>query len=209
MRDGWSGRALLCLGLLTAVAACDPSLLPGSQSRAQFNVGGTPVAVAAPPGWCIDSSSLRRSTDSAFALLTGCAPLGGAGAEAGRQGVALTASISDGTLAQPESGADGLSELRAFAATREGRSALGRSGQPGQVRILATETNGGVYYVLVEDRGTPPVAGLDTQFWRAFLDVKGRAVALSTLGFTGESDAQSSLNELAALARSIQAANRN
>ena len=84
---------------------------------------------------------------------------------------------------------------------------LGRSGEPSRVRVLATSSSGGVYYVLIEDRGRLPIAGLDRQFWRAFLDVNGRTVALSSLGFTGESDAQASLNELATFAKWIQAAN--
>lgn len=207
MQIGRIGRALLVFGAVAAVTACDPSMMPGSRTKAQFNVAGTRVTIAAPQGWCIDPDSARRSADGAFVLLTDCALLGRSGAAAGRRGVALAASVSDGTIVRLESDAEGLSELRAFAATRDGRSVLGRSGQPDRVRILATETTGGIYYVLVEDRGALPVAGLDREFWRAFLDVKGRTVALSTLGFTGESDAQASLNELVAFARSIQAAN--
>ena len=39
--------------------------------------------------------------------------------------------------------------------------------------------------MLVEDRGPQPIAGIDRQFWRAFLEVNGRMAALSVLGFEG------------------------
>ena len=85
---------------------------------------------------------------------------------------------------------------------------LGRSGQPSRVRILNTQIKDGVLYVLVEDRGRLPVAGIDRQFWRAFLEVHGRMTALSLLGFEGAGvEPQQALNQLAALAASIRAAN--
>jgi hypothetical protein len=205
MRIGRLGLALLCLA---ALAACDPAMLAGSApSRARFDVAGAAVTIAAPPGWCIDPSTARKSADGAFVLLTDCGLLGKPGTEVGRKGVALTASISDGSLLAAEGDADALADFQDFAASREGRAVLSRSGEASRVRVLATSSSGGVYYVLIEDRGRLPIAGLDRQFWRAFLDVNGRTVALSSLGFTGESDAQASLNELATFAKWIQAAN--
>ena len=76
------------------------------------------------------------------------------------------------------------------------------------MRIVNTQLSGGVLYVLVEDRGAQPIAGIERQFWRAFLEVNGRLVALSMLGFQGAGpDPQAALNQLAALARATQAAN--
>ena len=63
-------------------------------------------------------------------------------------------------------------------------------------------------YVLVEDRGRLPIAGIDRQFWRAFLEVNGRMTALSVLGFSNAGvGPQEALNQLAALATAIRAAN--
>lgn len=208
MRIGLFGRAVLGLAALAGVAACDPATMAaGGPSRAKFDVGGASVTIAAPPGWCIDPKAARKSADGAFVLLTDCGLLGKPGATVGKKGAALTASISAGSLLAAEGDADALDDFQEFAASREGRGVLGRSGQPDRVRILATRASGGVYYVLVEDRGRLPISSLDRQFWRAFLDVNGQTVALSSLGFTGESDAQSSLNELATFAKWIQAAN--
>lgn len=211
-RAGLTMRGVAAAAVLALLGGCDPATMAamggGAPARAKFDVAGAPVTIAAPPGWCIDQKSARKTGDGAFVLLTDCGLLGKPGAKVGRKGVALTASVSDGSLFEAEGDADGLADLQDFAASREGRTVLGRSGQADRVRILATQASGGVYYVLVEDRGKLPIAGLDRQFWRAFLDVNGRTVALSSLGFTGASDAQSSLNELATFAKWIQAANK-
>ena len=98
----------------------------------------------------------------------------------------MTASVSTGGFAgEGDTAAGSLEDLAEFAETREGRTVLGRSGQPDRVRILNTQLSGDVLYVLVEDRGAQPIAGIDRQFWRAFLEVNGRLVALSVLGFEG------------------------
>ena len=61
-------------------------------------------------------------------------------------------------------------------------------------------------YVLVEDRGRLPIAGIDRQFWRAFLEVNGRMTVLSVLGFSngGVGAAAEALDQLAALAAAIR-----
>ena len=141
-------------------------------------------------------------------LISDCALLGAAGA---RQpvGAALTASVSTGGFAgEGDDPAQTLEDLQDFAATEEGRAMMGRSGQPARVRILATQMRAGVLYVLVEDRGRQPIAGVDPRFWRAFMEVNGRMAALSVLDFQGSGlDAQAGLNQLAAFAGAIQRAN--
>ena len=119
-------------------------------------------------------------------LISDCALLGAAGARP-PVGAALTASVSTGGFAgEGDDPAQTLQDLQAFAATEEGRAMMGRSGQPARVRILATYMRAGVLYVLVEDRGRQPIAGVEPRFWRAFMEVNGRMAALSVLGFQGE-----------------------
>lgn len=201
------------LGLVAlAVAGCDPATLAatgGAPSRARLSVAGQAVTIAAPPGFCVDARSTTTDADGAFVLMTDCALLGRAAAGKPPVGAALTASVSSGGLGgEGDDPASSLEDLKDFAATRDGRTVLGRSGQPDRVRILNTQISNGVLYVLVEDRGTLPIAGIDRRFWRAFLEVNGRTTALSELGFTGAGvDPQQGLNQLAALAAAIQAAN--
>ena len=199
------------LGLVgLSLAACDPATMAGSApSRTKVNVAGRSVTVAAPPGFCVDAKSTTVNAEGAFVLMSDCALLGSQPASSRPPiGAALTASISTGALTGEGDASDTLQDLQEFAATREGRAVLGRSSQPDRVRILDTQVKGGVLYVLVEDRGRMPIAGIDRQFWRAFLEVNGRMTALSELGFEGAGiGPQQGLDQLAALARSIQAAN--
>jgi hypothetical protein len=197
--------ALAALGLL---AACDPATMGTAPSRTNVTVAGRSVTVAAPPGFCVDAASTAVSAEGAFVLMSDCALLGAAASSRPPVAAALTASISTGGLAGEGDAADTLEDLQDFAATSDGRALLGRSGRPERVRILASQVRNGVLYVLVEDRGPMPVAGIDRRFWRAFLEVNGRMAVLSELGFgDAGADPQQGLNQLAALARSIQAAN--
>jgi hypothetical protein len=198
--------------LLIALAACDPATMAGasaSPTRARLDVAGRAVTIAPPPGFCIDPESVTSGADGAFVLMSDCGLMGTAAAKRPAVGAAMTASISTGGFAgEGDTAAGSLEELAEFAGTREGRAVLGRSGQPERVRILDTQLSGGVLYVLVEDRGAQPIAGIERRFWRAFLEVNGRLVALSVLGFQGAGpDPQEALNQLAALARATQAAN--
>lgn len=201
----------LALGIAgLALAACDPATLAasGNPSRAEVTVAGRSVTIATPPGLCIDGKSTTVNADGAFLLISDCGLLGARGADT-RIPAALTASVSSGGLGgEGDDEAATLDDLEAFIATRDGLALLGRSGQDGRVRALATLRRGDVLYVLVEDRGAQPVAGIEREFWRAFLEVNGRITVLSVLNFEGSGlGAQASLDQLSALARTIQAAN--
>lgn len=211
MRTSDAMRAAAVLAGLLGLAACDGTgMMSGSPTRTTLNVAGQPVTLAAPPGFCIDSSSTSVTAEGAFVLMSDCALLGSAGdAERRRIGAALTASVSAGGLAgEGDDPAQDLAGLAEFAATPEGRAVLGRSGRSDHVRILATETRRDVLYLLVEDRGPQPVAGIDRRFWRAFLELDGRMTVLSVLGFEGAGiDPQQGLNHLVAFADALQSAN--
>jgi hypothetical protein len=193
-----------------ALAACDPATLAatgGGTSRAKVTVAGRAVTVAAPSGLCIDSPSTIIDEDGAFFLISDCGLI--SGNPRAVSGGALTAAVSSGGLGgEGDDQAATLDDLEAFLGTPDGLAILGRSGQSGAVRQLTSLRRGDVLYVLVEDRGRQPVAGIDRRFWRAFLEVNGRMTVLSVLGFEDSGvDDQQSLNQLAALAASIRAAN--
>lgn len=203
-------RAGLLLALL-ALAACEPLGVSGSSAtRITVAAGGQPVTIAAPAGFCIDSSSTTVGKQGAFLLLSDCALLGRPGAGAPPPvGAALTASVSTRGFGPGGSPAtQSLADLERFAATPGGRALLGRSGKSEQVRILAHRTEGEVFYVLIEDRGDQSMAGIDPRFWRAFLELNGRLTALTELRFgPGPHDPQASLALLAAFVAATKAAN--
>lgn len=203
-------RASACGAAGLLLTGCDPSALTGgAPSRATVSVAGAAVTIAAPAGFCIDSGSTNQTADGAFLLLGDCALLAGPGGTASTPvRAALTASVSTGGFGEGDA-ASSLGDLQAFAASPAGLAALGRSGQVARIRILATQTRGEVLYVLVEDRGRLPIAGIDRQFWRAFLEVNDRMTALSVLGFEGTGlTPQDGLTLLVRFADAVQAANR-
>jgi hypothetical protein len=204
-----SGAAALALAAL-ALAGCDAAALPGgSPTRLRVDVAGEPLTIAAPPGFCIDRRSTTVSEDGAFVLMSDCGLLGAGRGGGTPVGAALTASVSAGPIGgEGDDPVQSLEDLREFAATPEGRAVVGRGGRSDRVRILAARQRDGVLYLLVEDRSSAAIAGIDRQFWRAFMDVNGRMTALSVLGFEGAGlDAQQGLNHLAALAAAIRQAN--
>lgn len=171
-----SKAALAALGLLAACATATQA-----PERATVTVAGRDVVVVAPPGFCVDAASTNVSATGAFVLVGDCALLGLAEGDADPAGAVLTASISAAPLAE----AAALDELGVLGATAQGRAVLGRSGRSDRVRVQATRSRNGVLYMLIEDRGPQPIAGLEPQFWRAFLQVRGRMAVLSVLGFEG------------------------
>ena len=205
--------AVVLAGLV--LAACDPATMAamsgGSPSRARVTVAGRPVVIAAPPGFCIDAPSTTTTTAGAFVLMSDCTLLGQQGPRnrAAPVGAALTASVSSGGLGGEGDGeAATLDDLEAFLDTADGRALVGRSGRADRVRILSKQQKGDVLYVLVEDRGQQPIAGIDPRFWRAFLEVNGRMTVLSVIGFEGTGPGlQDALDKLAATAAAIRAAN--
>ena len=205
--DALRGAALV---LALALAACDPATMAaGAASRTKVTVAGRAVTVAAPPGFCIDTPSTTVNADGAFVLMSDCALLGAAGTGRTPVRAALTASVSSGGLGgEGDDEAATLDDLQAFLDTPDGLALIGRSGRSDSVRIVARLRRGDVLYLLVEDRGRLPIAGIDRQFWRAFLEVNGRMTVLSVLGFQGGGvGPQQGLDQLAALAAAIQGAN--
>ena len=192
--------AAAALGL----AACNPETMgAGGPSRQKVTVAGRALTIAAPPGLCIDEGSTRIDAAGAFLLLEDC---GGASARPPR--AALTVAVSSGGLTgEGDAAGDTLDDLRDFLTTPDGLALIGRSGRSAGVRVLAEQRAEGALFVLVEDRGPQPIAGLDRRFWRAFLEVNDRMTVLSVLGFDGGVDAQAGLQQLAALASAIRGAN--
>jgi hypothetical protein len=176
-------RAVCAVAALSFLAACDPTAMGGAPDRATVTVAGRNVTILAPTGFCVDPASTNVSATGAFVMISDCGLLGAAPVAEGDAdepiGAVMTASIS---------AADGpatVAEVQSFAATAQGRAVLSRSGRGDRVRILATRTRRDVLYMLIEDRGPQPIAGIEPAFWRAFLDVQGQMTVLSVLGFEG------------------------
>ncbi len=191
------------------VAACDPAGVSGSgATRVTVNAGGQNVTIAAPAGFCVDQRSTSVTSTGAFVLVGDCALLGQPTPGAKPAPEALTAAVSISGLGTGGEATQSLANLERYVATPSGRAQLSRGGRAASTRILNTQTQGNVLYVLVEDKGPQPIAGINRRFWRAFLEVNGRLIALSEIGFDGAAnDPQQGLDALASFAAAIEAAN--
>lgn len=201
------GRAAGLVLAALALAGCATGVQMTAPNRANVSVGGGTIAIAAPAGFCIDEAAIATDTNGAFALLTDCGLLGQAGGRTPPVAAMMTASIS----ASPEpvaSASAPIDELEAFLETPRGRAVLGRSGRAEATRILQSTRRGDVLYVLVEDRGSSPLPGVEPRFWRAFMTVGGRLAALTIQNFEGAGpDLQESVRHLAGFAAALRAAN--
>lgn len=177
-------RLLLAAVVVGALAGCDPATIGGGTDRVSVPVAGRSVTIAAPAGFCVDPASTNVNASGAFVMVSDCALVGGRLPEGdgGVIGAVMTASISSAT---GDGQTKSLADVERLAATADGRAILSRSGRGDRVRILATRTRGETLYLLIEDRGPQPIAGVDEQFWRAFLKVDGQMTVLSVLGFEG------------------------
>ena len=200
-----TSRLVALAAAALALAACNPETMGGAgPARQKVTVAGRAVTIAAPSGLCIDAGSTRVDAAGAFVLMRDCA----SAAAARPRRAALTASVSSGGLTgEGDAASDTLADLREYLTTPDGLALVGRSGRSSRVRVLSEQLTGDVLFVLVEDRGPQPIAGLDRTFWRAFLEVNDRMTVLSVLGFAGDVGTQEGLDQLAALASAIRGAN--
>lgn len=136
------------------------------------------VIVAGPPGYCIDQGLSRMGDGAAFVLLGSCASIeGSADTPMPRAPAILTVSVSEAAVAPLE-----IEVLRAYLATRDGKAALSRSGDPDSVRILETRTSDGVLYIHARDLSAGVAPGMSDTYWRALFELNGRLVTASVIG---------------------------
>jgi len=77
-------------------------------------------------------------------------------------------------------GAEGA--LRDYLITDDGAGLLSQTGNADDIEILSSQAFDGRVMIHFTDAGAPPVAGLQTEEWRAFTDVNGRLVTIAVRG---------------------------
>ncbi len=164
----WRTSVAVC-GVL-ALASCTP--LAATRS---VTLGDGTVAATAPAGYCIDPVASQPRRD--FAIITPCATLGGSG----RPDVIGMATLQVGPA---ESGTIAKDEiaLRNFLITKSGLNLLSQSGNGDEITILSTQAFRDQVMVHFIDAGAPPIAGLQSEEWRAFRDIGGRLVTIGVRG---------------------------
>lgn len=165
------------------------------------------IVVAGPEGFCVDPTATRQSGDTGFVLLGNCAAISNSRRDAQPAVPAvLTAAISG--PGQTDRIADNLGGMEAFFRSAEGRELLSRSGRADAVTVLDTGISGDAFLLHAEDRSAGAIDGVQSDYWRAYLDVGNRIATLSVLGLEGQalSPAQSQ-NTLNAFIAAVERAN--
>ncbi len=164
-------RGLIGTAALLALTACTLS----APERA-MTLGGGDIFLQAPDGYCVDSIASRPSRD--FAVLAPCASLGETSA---RPDVIGLVTVQAGAAASGEIARDEIA-LRDFLITENGTALLSQTGKADEIEVLSTQAFGDQVMVHFTDAGSPPVAGLQNEEWRAFRNVGGRLITIGVRG---------------------------
>lgn len=178
----WTSRVLLGAAALL-LAACDGGIAVGRAAPESITVAGSSVVVGGPRGYCVDPTATRDGT-KAFVLLGSCASIA---RDPLRPRPDVPGIMTVVVSSDPETYVDvtrSAAALERFFRSEPGRATLSRVGQAGTVDILDVRTGGGALYVRARDTSPTPVAGMDDEYWRALLNVNGRLVTVSVVGFT-------------------------
>ncbi|WP_417258304.1 hypothetical protein [Celeribacter sp.] len=174
----------LCVAMLCGCQIALPSLpdLAGAAGTSSVTLSQSGITLRPPKGYCVDTKSLRDTSDSGFALMANCKALKGRRISPDDPAIAvLTASIS-----APVSGDAAVDPkiLAEFFATDTGRAALARSGDASKVTVLDSFAQADAYYLHALDRSPNPIGNLSPEYWRTITMIKGRIVTLTVTPFT-------------------------
>lgn len=160
------------------VLACS-GIEQDAPNRVQVEVSGEVVKLALPDAFCFDQRSSDRNSNGAFFLAVTCDPA------PGKQNVAITTSVSNDALN------GSLVELEEFL-RGDGVALLGKSAEPENISVLATQTHADALFLKIRDTGNQPVPDAPEEFWRAFFEAGNRMIGLSVVGIadTRLTDAQ-------------------
>jgi hypothetical protein len=181
----WISKSAFLIVSFCLMAACDG---PGAGNSAPRNVTVTTdqVVITGPRGFCVDpSSSQQNNSDGAFVALGSCAALNqGPSAEPAFPAI-LTATISrpmgSGQVAS------NIGQFDSFFRSEDGRRLLSRTQDPESVTIIETISSPGIFYLHASDRSQTVIGGVQSEYWRAYLDLGSRIITLSVLEADGQS----------------------
>lgn len=161
---------------------------PRSELNRDVSVMGGVVKIAAPKGFCIDTSSYQDTSSGAFVPLGACAALTKNAKDPKPETPAfLTASVLPmpaEVASLPEGPKARMQEARAFLQSDTGKAALSRSGKSDTVNILGMKSESDVLYVHLTDTSGGMPAALSNTTQRGFFEVNGMLVTASATAFS-------------------------
>jgi hypothetical protein len=171
----WICDPMMRLGLAAIVALAVAACTPPEVTRGVM-LGDGYIAAMSPSGYCVDPVASQPQRD--FAILAPCAALGGDGTP----DVIGMATVQVGPTDSGDIALDEIA-LRDFLITDAGTSLLSRSGDSADITVLSTQAFSDQVMIHFSDSGTPPVAGLQAEEWRAFRTVAGRLITIGVRGY--------------------------
>ena len=155
----------ILLAALLVLLACQMAAVPLSRPAAPVLDGA--IAVAGPRGYCVDPAMTREQGDTAVILMGRC-----------KYALAVEPALltmSVGPTASAGVLAGGGPALTAFFTSRDGRAALSRFGNAGDVTVIQALTAGEAYLLHLNDKAVG-------NYWRAVVGLNGRLVTISANG---------------------------
>lgn len=165
-------RTFVALCGALAIAACTPAITP----TRSVSLGQGEIIATSPDGYCVDDISSQPQRD--FAILAPCATLGSAEDVPELIGIVT---VQVGPAESGDAAADELA-LRDFLITDDGASLLSQAGDAEGVEIISTQAFDSQVMVYFSDQSPPPLAGLQSEEWRAFKNINGRLVTIGVRG---------------------------
>lgn len=182
----WTSSGI-CLAAALGLAAC----ADGVETGRALGFGAAPervfvvdqaVAVAGPPGYCVDDRVSRADEGQAFVLLASCASISRDPRQP-KPGVPGLLTVSVAQVGQPDQLALLIPRMDDFFRSQEGRAALSRSGEAQSVDILEIRQGKDSLYIHARDRAAGLSPAIRDEYWRALFDVNGRLVTASVTAF--------------------------
>ncbi|MEM7722579.1 MAG: hypothetical protein AAF376_09410 [Pseudomonadota bacterium] len=202
----WTSRAALALAYLTVLAGCVP--LGGAPPLPpDVRVTRDAIAVPGPSGFCADPTATQDAGDTAFVILGNCAAI----LNARRAAQPSVPAVLTATISEPGNGGQisaNLSSLDSYFRSADGRRLLSRAQDADSVSILDSRVEGDAFFIRASDTSAGPVAGVQAEYWRAYMDLNDRIVTLSVLGLEGQSlNAADGLQTLRRFSQRVRTAN--
>jgi len=203
---GQAARIAACLVALAGLTACGAGL--GIRpAPPEIAVTADRIAIAGPEGFCVDPTATRETDDTGFVLLGNCAAI----ANSRRAAQPATPAVLTAAVSAPSDGgplADSMAELDAFFRSEDGLRLVSRSGDPATVTVLDTAVEDTVFLLHAADTSAGAIAGVQDDYWRAYLDVGSRIVTLSVIGLEDRAlSREESLATLRGFVQAVQGAN--
>ncbi len=205
--DGASGR-----GLSDSAVFSDDAKMPRAELVRQKSVMGGKVTIAAPKGFCIDTTAHRDTESGAFVPIGACAALTKDPRDPKPAKPAfLTATVLPMPVeatALPRDPDARMRAARGFMESQKGRAALSRVGRAETVTVLDMKSSKNVLYIRAADQSEGLPAALSDTTWRAFFELNGMLVTASATAFTDHPlDTRKTQSLLAQFVATIRKAN--